>query len=249
MRKLFLILLSLLLGVASTVAIAWRSAWTQLQLGTSSPDGTPAPRFVGPIPAGSKGVGLTNGTVLVERGTAPGTELWVIVLYKSADLPDTFKSRGDLHIPSWVRRLAFPWEFNAQWQGDDIQSRTIIARGWPYVTLWSGSRLKSKSETIDNGAFYLEGWLRKYGPRGPLVVYPSAAAFDVPFPFRPVWAPFLISSTLLAAPFHLLFMGPGALRRWARRRRHCCERCGYDRRGLSPAVACPECGLTPQRAS
>jgi hypothetical protein len=34
-------------------------------------------------------------------------------------------------------------------------------------------------------------------------------------------------------------------RRWRLRRAGCCERCGYDRRGLGAGAACPECGMAP----
>lgn len=248
MRTLVVILLSLLLGVASTVAIAWRFAWTQLQLSTDTIDGSPAPRSVGPVPTSAPGV-ETPAKVFVAMGVAPGTERWDVAYYKADQLPDTATSRGDLQIPTWVRRIVVPWEFNAAWRGDDLHSGMIIARGWPSVTLWSGTRLRSNNTMFDNGAFYFEGSIRHYGPRRSLVLYPSAAAFDVPFPLRPIWTPFLISSTLLAIPFYVMFAAPGALRRWSLRRRQRCIRCAYDRQGLTHATPCPECGLTPQPKS
>lgn len=54
----------------------------------------------------------------------------------------------------------------------------------------------------------------------------------------PWWAPVLVLLTCLL----LLFIGP--FRRFRRKRRELCVRCGYNLRGLSQAIRqhCPECG-------
>ena len=52
----------------------------------------------------------------------------------------------------------------------------------------------------------------------------------------PLWAPF----TLLAA-FPTLAFVRGPLRRWRRRKRGLCVKCGYNLTGL-PEPRCPECG-------
>lgn len=58
-------------------------------------------------------------------------------------------------------------------------------------------------------------------------------------PIRPVWLGLLGDSALFGSAAWLLCRGPRTVRSAARRRRGCCEVCGYPVRGLN---SCPECG-------
>jgi len=90
-------------------------------------------------------------------------------------------------------------------------------------------------------------------------ITPSIHLHDVRFlPIRPVWPGFLIDTLFYGGIWLGLFFGVGAARRGVRRRRGRCVRCGYDLRGQrqeSPhpqplsrgergtsGGGCPECG-------
>jgi|ERR1051325_3913827 hypothetical protein len=57
--------------------------------------------------------------------------------------------------------------------------------------------------------------------------------------FFPLWIP-LLPVALPAGTLWLL-----DIRRARRERADLCKGCGYDRRGIPPGAACPECGTTP----
>lgn len=61
-------------------------------------------------------------------------------------------------------------------------------------------------------------------------------------PLLPLWPGFLLNTLFYALLLFIAWKVPGTLRRAVRRRRGRCERCGYDRGGLDPHAACPECG-------
>jgi hypothetical protein len=66
-------------------------------------------------------------------------------------------------------------------------------------------------------------------------------------PWMTAWPGFAINTVFYAAVLWMLFAVPGAVRRFVRRRRGRCTRCGYDLRGQpqppeSGHKTCPECG-------
>lgn len=65
-------------------------------------------------------------------------------------------------------------------------------------------------------------------------------------PVRPMPLGFAANTLFYATPFLLFFFGVPSLRGYVRRKRGLCSRCAYDRSGLSPTEACPECGDTPR---
>lgn len=68
---------------------------------------------------------------------------------------------------------------------------------------------------------------------------------DRALPYLPIFPGFLFSSLLYAAPWWLLLLTPGVVKRWRRRRRGRCIECGYELAGLAVedgARTCPECG-------
>ena len=58
-------------------------------------------------------------------------------------------------------------------------------------------------------------------------------------PLRPIWPGFAINTILFAAALWLLIPGPFALRRFIRRRRGQCVKCGYP---VGESAMCTECG-------
>jgi predicted RNA-binding Zn-ribbon protein involved in translation (DUF1610 family) len=66
-------------------------------------------------------------------------------------------------------------------------------------------------------------------------------------PCKPVWPGFAINTVFYAAVLWVLLALPGAVRRFVRRKRGRCTRCGYDLRGQvadrDRKRQCPECGI------
>lgn len=58
-------------------------------------------------------------------------------------------------------------------------------------------------------------------------------------PLRPLWPGFAINTLVYGAVAWLLILAPGVLRRWSRRTRGQCERCGYP---CGDSSVCSECG-------
>jgi hypothetical protein len=92
----------------------------------------------------------------------------------------------------------------------------------------------------------LEGW-RMHGEWGRTTAMPSMTMGDAIeidgalVPVRPMCPGFVASSALYGGIAFALSLVPGTVRRWSRRRRGACIRCGYDLHASTNA-ACPECG-------
>ncbi len=76
--------------------------------------------------------------------------------------------------------------------------------------------------------------------------YVGAVRTGVRLPILPIWPGFPINTLFYAAILWLLIPGPFALRRFIRRRRGLCPKCGYP---LGDSSVCTECGhALPQPA-
>jgi hypothetical protein len=64
-------------------------------------------------------------------------------------------------------------------------------------------------------------------------------------PLRPIWLGLLEDVGVFGLMWSTLVEGARALHRSRRRRRGLCAACAYDRRGLASHAACPECGTPP----
>jgi hypothetical protein len=64
-------------------------------------------------------------------------------------------------------------------------------------------------------------------------------------PISSIWPGFAINTAFYAAILWLLFAAPFAIRKWRRIKRGLCPKCGYDLRGgvgATDSAVCPECG-------
>ena len=77
---------------------------------------------------------------------------------------------------------------------------------------------------------------------------PYVVGKDDYLPLRLLWPGFAINTIFYAAILWLLTLGPFNVRRFIRRKRGRCIKCGYDLRGHSRTNSggevCPECGAT-----
>ena len=88
----------------------------------------------------------------------------------------------------------------------------------------------------------------KYDPadvRWAWIIDSSASAGKLGLPLCPVWPGFMLDSVMLGGAAWGIWQGREAIRRWVRRRRDQCPRCGYDLVGLPDGAPCPECGSAP----
>ncbi len=90
--------------------------------------------------------------------------------------------------------------------------------GWPLVVLTNG--------------YPIEPWM---------VITPSAYDDELQL-LTPIWSGFAINTVFYAAILWMLWLSPFVVRRFIRRRRGRCIKCGYDLRGAEHE-ACPECGI------
>jgi len=246
LRRAFQIVAAVVLGVLTTVAVAWGFAWHERELTQPYLLQPPGPRLVVRIPPGEAPEPYEGGVVAVEVARSPGTALWSVSRHAGEGLPGDFVSRGELSVPGWVRRRALTWEYGVPWDEARALGGTLIARGWPIQVLWSDVRHARAGSIIDNGALYFSKQLAKFGPSGRMVIYPMASAFDVPFPLRPIWGAFLGCSAGYAGVWWIICRTPGWIARASRRLGGRCVGCGYSKAGLLAGAPCPECGRVAQ---
>ena len=174
-----------------------------------------------------------------------------------------------LHIIRFPRGWAAPvpdewpppnqgWEVRTWWRfqaststngperGVSLEDSTTLSRlatfssevGWPCYAMcyWWRSKATSASETLLE-----QHWGMMYVL--PVRWFPQIIAIELPL--RPLWPGFVLNAMFYATFCWSVLRGPGALRRWRRRRAGCCAGCGYDRIGLSMQTPCPECGNSP----
>ena len=135
------------------------------------------------------------------------------------------------------------------WWGPPIVE---CARGWPCLALanridlqWNPTTRKYSINKVGSGIpIETHHWPPQKPGRdwytGPI---PQRAIL----PYRPIWPGFAINTIFYAAILWLLTLGPFTARRMIRRKRGLCLKCGYDLRGTSGGGGvCPECGLGPE---
>ncbi|MEE9129212.1 MAG: hypothetical protein V3T84_04275 [Phycisphaerales bacterium] len=115
-----------------------------------------------------------------------------------------------------------------------------VETGWPLRSL-SGERIVP----FESARGWQNGQVLKYEFRSAAVI-PTTPLIVRPLRPRPFG--FLVNSLLYAAAFWLLVGGPREVRRWLRKRRGLCIKCGYDLRGTEHEV-CPECGARAKPAT
>ncbi|MEE8154062.1 MAG: hypothetical protein V3T53_03765 [Phycisphaerales bacterium] len=218
-RRLFKLVVFILLGAIVNVAVAWASSI-----------------FIG--------FADTSSDIRAIRGSPAGG--WFVETYHrfSAFRVEWFRSRsltvdqsegpspGDL-VPTWI---GLDPELN---ENRSMEFWDAEARGWPLLALWS--KPISVYEELDGTRHHLP----KVGTielpltpfRGGMEVIPKV------LPLCPIWPGFAVNTIFYAVILWLLTLGAFTARRIIRRRRGLCIKCGYNLRGTSGGEVCPECGV------
>jgi len=237
-RRLTKLAMSLLLGAAINVAVAWAGALLIRVDGLSSEEA---------------------GWFLADQYGGP--RVWITSLDRIGAVRHViqFSHEWPINVSEQDGHLFPKWSRGAEPRRIDTMKETAPhepiddllvedARGWPMLSLHCEYVI---ALAVDNQTLYVRG------VSGGIAVHKGSNAPMAPgtieirsrilrstaLPLRPIWPGFLLNTLLYAAICGLLFAAPLAARRGHRRRRGRCIRCGCDLRDRpDDAAACPECG-------
>jgi len=226
-RWTFRILLFLILGVVTTVGVAWGLAdinWmlAESQVGQRNIDGRcwQVQRW-----ESATAVRILSRTRLYEYDPTPDDPASLLPSWGGFNIPDDSGS---------------PLLF----------SEDISARGWPMWAMYYRFRSDMRESSLDYG--YEIHWQSA-----------DDGLQALRFPLRPIFPGFIINTLFYTAIWFGIFFGVATLRRFVRKKRGRCVKCGYDLRGQRSAVrdqnenghedaaltsdlrsdaGCPECG-------
>ncbi len=231
--------LSLALGLLTTIAVAWMAAL-----------------FANPV-----GGGWFSRPRDPRRGEGSGyIFLWVMkcptgVAYRSSissverERPDDLPGLPEDQLEPWALSPSLPWVTgDSPWPiapGTPVEEIVVEGFGWPRTSLcqqFRGAPQDADRPLIggietgfpNNYRGNAWPWQRKW--------HRWVCWVRVALPCKPVWTGLAFSTAFYSGLWLLLFCAPALSRRTLRRRRGLCPRCAYDLKGLPPASTCPECG-------
>ena len=204
-RHLLIIAICLLLGAVANVAVAWGCAVLELPR-----------RLLHAWPNHEEGF-TRNGPIfndwMVYRNAAVGIvrveSHWLTAGSKFEGVEPVSKAEDIL--PAWAG-FARP---TAGYPPNTVVFRSVEARGWPLVSLWSASEstgFPGPAALIGNVVEITNGYLIPAEKTKP---YTYVANLRV-LPLRPIWAHFAVNTLFYAAILWLLIRGPFVLRRFVR---------------------------------
>lgn len=233
------IAVGVVLGVATTVGVAWSLAlWVDV-----AAESQYAERH--------RTLSAADGfeIVAVIRQSMPGAEFVLSVVSVSADTRLLLRTAaglgmaegrqvetdpGDL-VPRWARKAMVPALWGGAAPGPDRAAwGAAEARGWPWPALWCSFRDVAGGVRA-SGAVELPGRIVHKGRE-------FAAPYPAALPLRPVWPGLAADAAVYGAAWWAVLWLVRAARGRVRRARGACARCGYDLGGLGGAAVCPECG-------
>ena len=217
-RRLFKLVVFLLLGAVVNVAVAWACAvWSGSRGGSLI-----YPSF------GSRAESLDLDWLSQNEWT------WSHRFYVMRTDPSTAIG---------VQRVAFLEVYESSTFALEGPLAIRTRAGWPLPSVtgskWFPSRIRSGSDQAPKRyirAFPIEVDLTSSTPG-------LQRSVELAVPMFPIWPGFAIDTIFYAAILWLLTFGPFTARRIIRRRRGHCIKCGYDLRGSSGGEVCPECGV------
>ena len=269
----FSILVMLILGVVTTVGVAWGLAWRPTE--PLSPHAVQRSDFEEPgrihliemSALGRTRVIFSRSILRAMVQPAP------VTIHRFAALGDMYSQATNRRDHVGLDEFTLPPHFAFRAKFDEIVSSPRPSGGWHidhYVDDqfgWPDRCLRCRS-MIDNDFYGTNHW-RQMSDADAFIfaektdsVWPEGPVL----PLRPILPGFIINTVFYAVIWFGVFFGVAALRRFVRRKRGRCVKCGYDLRGqrsavsdqredgdpnsaltsdlrsLTSGIGCPECG-------
>ena len=256
-RRVFKLVLSLLLGCVATIGIAWSLAYFIDVEGWAMARNNITPDIFAPIEAegddylGSdyrhlwrslEDEGIDHaGMVELQEYRLPGVHLVILAAGNFRHGPEIEPALESplASLPGWCDDYLMG-KLRSVVDDEDWVSTQVQGVGWPWPALWCAPAIADPmgSDEIFHPAV---GGIT-LGNRPP----PYWHALRVrTLPLRPIWEGFAINTVFYASVLWMLMLCPHTLCRMIRRKRGRCIKCAYDLRGTSGgdfSTGCPECG-------
>lgn len=193
--------------------------------------------------AGVRGVGIHSfaADLVAFEHTCEG---WSVVNFRRRRSDPSLSDPGVLSAVrvQWaaaIRQEANPAVCVEPLTEEDIEVQ-FVHSGWPFRSCFGWCTWGRQQSNLSQKSGVP---LQSLGEQHSLYVDPkSNPYFPLRIPLGPDWPGLLANSLLFGAVWFGVFVGPGRVRRVIRRRRRCCESCGYDLSGGTGIENCPECG-------
>ncbi len=190
-----------------------------------------------PMPA-SRSLAIAEATEVLSTGLGTSTFHSTPGGIQHSGIGVTFTLAGDaaVAVPTRAQLIARPTRrrrnndsFSVMPSNPNSKSIQVIRAGWPLACLEGATKSVGSKRELD-GVMEPPGIMDNMGvkPRRLLPLYPR-------------WTGMTVNAIFYCAVFWLAIPGPRMIRRFLRRRRAQCERCGYDL-GHHDHDSCPECG-------
>ena len=212
-RCLIRIMLFLILGTITTIAVAWGCAtWSPVGRLVISED----------LMADYPGFGYTKHTGKIESSDS-------LILNTSG--PITYKQSSVPGLPLVIR---FAFTASAGWPLRCLKCDIDFGPPFGRVGFLGSNEPEIIEDPIDTN-------LWQYGIIIPPSFQPFGISHRGQLPIHPIWQGFAINTIFYAVIVWILWSSMFAARNFIRNNRGLCIKCGYDLRGTEHEV-CPECG-------
>ena len=227
-RRLFKLVLFLILGAVVNIVVAW---WLALAIDIHKGSFTSNYRKIDPAESSVRGI------LFVARFSEPGAVCLISYVGRPRHGPYESVLGGipEELVDDWARRQMLPWILgDALWPAQATDRRELDARGWPLLSFWCVSAKRRTFSVVqaEGGIPLPERWVREHDRRWMRITT---------LPYRPIYFGLTFNTIFYATLLWLLTLAPFTARRMIRRKRGRCIKCGYDLRGTEHEK-CPECG-------
>lgn len=245
LRMLKRLTISVLLGLATAVAVAWGCAVLVDPY---------AARAAAPA-GGSTGIGAGGGQLSGggsgwsrPSGVGDGWSYWIarsqgaVVVQRAParfnvhdELAEAYQAVRQREVPGWSKVHQPPVAHERTASGTWIED----ARGWPWLCLRSETAFGTNQPAEGDPSAIRAA--TRWGIRLSEPTESGTGSLLV-LPLKPIWSGMTLNTTAYALGWFIVLFLPGVAVRYLRHRTGRCPTCGYDRRYTGEEAACPECG-------